>query len=350
MQSFLSERWQRTKVNGFFTSWSGLLKGVHQGSVLGPLLFNLFINDFFFLVDDTDICNFADDNTLQTCDVTLKSLMEKLEGSAEKAIEWFRYNGMKLNAGKCKLLVSGNKHELMLCKVGESLIIESRCVKLLGVLIDSELSFKTHLNYICKKASNKINALSRQCAILPFYRRKILMQAFFNSQFGYCPLIWMCHSRGINARINNLHYRALRIIYRDDTLTFEELLERDGSVTVHHQNLRFLAIEMFKVVHGLAPSFMAELFVENRNRNSDNVSANTRSNSRFYNHVNPKTVNYGLESLRCLGPKIWNLVPSDIKNATSVPNFKTMIRKWKPIDCPCRLCLKYIKDVGFINI
>ena len=256
---------------------------------------------------------------------------------------------MKLNSGKCQLLVSGHKYEHMFCNVGDTLISESHCVKVLGVLIDSELSFDAHLNRICKKASNKLNVLSRQCAFLPFFRRKVLMHAFFNSQFSYCPLIWMCHSRAINTKINNLHYRALRIVYRDDISTFKELLEKDGSVTVHHENLRFLSIEMYKVANGFAPSFMNDLFVENPNINSENVSVNTRSKSRFYNHVNPRTTKYGLESLRCLGPKIWNMVPSKIKNATSVPAFKMMIKKWKPVNCPCRLCLEYISGLGFLN-
>ena len=80
--------------------------GVPQGSLLGTLLFNLFINDFFFQIKETDICNYADDNTLHTCDLKLDILMEQLGGAAaDKAISWFRYNGMKMNSDKCYLLV-----------------------------------------------------------------------------------------------------------------------------------------------------------------------------------------------------------------------------------------------------
>ena len=86
----------------------------------------------------------------------------------------------------------------------------------------------------------KLNALSRQCAILPFYRRKMCMNAFFNSQFSHCSLVWMSHSRSINTKINNL-------------LPLQELLYRDKSVTIH---LQFLATDMFKVANGMSPSFM----------------------------------------------------------------------------------------------
>ena len=112
----------------------------------------------------------------------------------------------------------------------------------------------------------KVTTLARVAKILPFNKRRLLFKAFIESQFSHCPLVWMFCSRTINSKINKLHYRALRIVYRDDVSTFEELLLRDGSVTVHHKNLQFLAMEMFKVDKGLAPSFMTNIFCDNINR------------------------------------------------------------------------------------
>ena len=241
IKSYLSNRWQRTKVNESFSSWFELLSGVPRGSVLSPLLFNLFINDLFYVIDD--LCNYADDNTINACHISQSAVLEKLEKDASKAISWFKNNGMKLNSDKCYLLVSGHKHECTICTVGDSKIIETHCVKLLDVLIDSKLTFSDHLNLICKKASRKVNALARQCAILPFYKRKLLMQAFFNSLFASSPLVWMFHSREINNK-NKLHYRALHIAYRDEISIFEELLKKDGSFTIHHRNLHLLATEI----------------------------------------------------------------------------------------------------------
>ena len=240
----------------------------------------------------------------------LDKLMAKLEMAAEKAINWFHYNGMKLNSNKCHLLISGNKHGSMICKIGSSQVTESHLVKLLGVKIESELSFNTYLITVCKKASQKLNALSRQFSIIPLDQRRCLMKSFFVSQFSYSPLVWMFHSRILNRKINNFHYRALRIVYRDEISSFDELLAKDGSVTVHHRNLQSLAIEMYKVFKGVAPSFMCNIFGIHPNANIENVSANTRSGTSFYNQSNPKTVKYGLETLRSLGPKIWNLISS----------------------------------------
>ena len=96
IKSYLSDRRQRTKINTSYSSWAALLKGVPQGSVLGPLLFNFYINDLFYLII-IDICNYADDNTLYTVDMDLEKLMAKLECAANSAMEWLSYNGMKPN-------------------------------------------------------------------------------------------------------------------------------------------------------------------------------------------------------------------------------------------------------------
>ena len=142
MYSYLHKRWQRTKINNTFSSWIEILLGVPQGSILGPLLFNIYLNDLFFLDLESDLCNFADDNTLYTCDLRLDTLIERLESSANVVLEWFRENCMKLNESKCKLLVSGNKEEVIIASVGDSKIVESYRVNLLGTCIDRELSSK----------------------------------------------------------------------------------------------------------------------------------------------------------------------------------------------------------------
>ena len=138
--------------------------------------------------------------------------------------------------------------------------------------------------------------------------------------------------------------------YLDESSTFEELLERDGSVTVHHRNLQFLAIEMFKSIKGIGPSFLKEIFNLNKNAFTENVSANTRLKATFYNPSNPKKVHSGTETIRYLSPKIWSMVPDQMREAASLPVFKEKIKKWIPVKCPCRLCKTNFRGVGFCNI
>ena len=145
---------------------------------------------------------------------------------------------------KCHLLLCGKKEEVIIAKMGSSSVIETHEVRLLGVIINRDLSFKNHINFIYKKAGKKLNALARLCNLISFNKRKSLMKGFVLSQFSFSPLVGMFVDRTINAKIDALHYRALKIVYRDNESSFEELLRRDKSVTVHHKNIHFLAIEL----------------------------------------------------------------------------------------------------------
>ena len=167
------------------------------------------------------------------------------------------------------------------------------------------------------------------------------MKAFIESQFGYCPLIWMFHSRKLNNKINKLHERALRLIYKDQDSTFEELLSKDKSFTVHHRNLQKLATEMYKAKNKLSPSFMNSIFPYSQNQYNMRISQN------FKTH-NIKTVYKGSETIAFRGPIIWRLVPEDIKSSKSLTEFKAKIEKWRPDGCTCRICKVFVNGLGFL--
>ena len=191
-------------------------QGVPQGAVLGPLLFNIYLNDLFFLSEYTDLCNFADDTTFYACDMDLNSLIKRLEHDSFLAIEWFENNNMKLNQDKCHLLVSDCKNENVWANIGNEKIWESNKQKLLGLDIDRNLNFNERVSALCGKVGNKLSGLGRLSNFMSFKHRRILLKTFIESQFGYCPLIWMFHSRRVNNKINHLHERSLRIVYKDN--------------------------------------------------------------------------------------------------------------------------------------
>ena len=109
---------------------------------------------------------------------------------------------------------------------------------MLGINFDYKLKFTNRIDEICKKASQKLNALPRIAPYMGIRKRCTLMNAFFKSQFNYCPLIRMCCKRSLNNKIDLLHERSLQIVYSDKTSGFSELLEKDGSVCTHYQNIR----------------------------------------------------------------------------------------------------------------
>ena len=110
-----------------------------------------------------------------------------------------------------------------------------------------------------KKASQKLHALARISNHMSQNKLRTLMKAFIESQFGYCPLIWMFHSRALNNHINRIHERAL--VYKNSNLTFE-LLRKDNSFSIHHRNLQKLATEIDKVKNNLSPTLMKDIFTE----------------------------------------------------------------------------------------
>ena len=225
--SYLQDRWQRVKINTTFSSWTQLLQGVPQGSVLGLILFNDYINDIFFTLKGVDICNFADDTTPYVCDSKLKSVLESLEHNSELAIAWLEMNYMKLNTSKCHLLISGNKNQQMWAKLTRDIVWESNDVKLLGITVDNNLKFDKHVSNICSKANRKLSALTTEAKFLPFKKRMYSLQTFIESQFKYCPLVRIFRGRQSNDKINKLYESALRIVYNDPITSFEELLVKD---------------------------------------------------------------------------------------------------------------------------
>ena len=134
-------------------------------------------------------------------------------------------------------------------------------------------------------------------------QRKLIANAFIMSQFSYCPLIWMFHSRAMEHRINRIHERTLRLIYPNQhQLTFKELLEKNKTVSIYQRNLKTLATEIHKAKNKISPE-VANLLFEFTYKNYSIRNASILKRKRYF------TVYYGSESSLFLAPKIWELVP-----------------------------------------
>ena len=152
----------------------------------------------------------------------------------------------------------------------------------------------------------------------------------------------MSHGRTMNNRINKIHEKNLRLVYKNETnLSLDDLLKKNKSVRIHQRNLQILATEIYKVRNDLGSETMKDIFHFVQKR------YNLRNDSTLQRRRN-RTVYFGTESISSLAPKIWEIVPCEIKNAKSLDIFKKRIKLWTTDKCPCRLCKRYIGNVGFV--
>ena len=241
--------------------------------------------DLFYECEENDIANYADDTTLYSCGTDIATVISELQDISTKVFNEIGNNHMKANLGKCHLLLSTKSPEVV--SIDGRQITSSTAETLLGINIDSELNFENHLSAICNKVNRKINTLGQITNYMPLEKHCIVMKKIIESQFNYCPLIWMFHSRTINNKINRLHERALRIVYSDFKSSFEGLLMKDNSFSIHERNIQSLAIEIYKFLNGLLPSFLNNVFHKNISN-----SYHLRNHKKLYSR-NSKTVRYG---------------------------------------------------------
>ena len=315
-----------------------------QGSVLGPILFNIFVNDLLWFITEGEVCNYADDTTVYNSNKDLTILLSNIELDCSNAINWFKMNLMKLNPDKCKLIVAGQKDHPVTVKVGDFVIKEQNTVELLGVIIDNKLTFEEHLKGKIKKANHKLAVIKRNQSYIPFSQKKVLLSSYVHSQFAYTPLAWMFHTRNLNHKINKVQERALRLLYNDNDSNFEELLEKNGSFTIHERNIQILLTEMFKAKNKLEPSLLRDIFQEN------DYGGPVLRSSKCFLRPSVRTHKYGERSLQNLGVILWNQLPKNIQEEETLSKLKIFIKKWKPSKCPCELCETYIRGLGKTNL
>ena len=167
-------------------------------------------------------------------------------------------------------------------------------------------------------------------------KRRVIFKAFIILQFNYCSLAWMFHTKQLNNRINSLHEKALRVTFQDRNSSFSELLNLDESVCIYYRNIKYLLTEIYKVKMGLSPPIMSDIFSLSKN-SSYNLRCGVTVNRRF-----------GFETVSTIGGILWNDLPAELKNAESLKIFKQKIKLWSPNDCPCKICRKFIKNLGYI--
>ena len=322
--SYLTNRRQCVHINNTHSQLETIISGVPQGSILGPILFSLSINDLFFFVVLASLHNFADDNALSAFATTVSELI-KIESESEVVMDWFKINTMVVNPDRFQAIILDKQkrdHTDEHITVDNQQIKVVSSVKLLGLQLDDKLNFNLHISHICKSATNQLNALIRLKKFMNFEETNILINSYFMANFNYCLLVWMLSNASSLKKIENLQKRALRFLCNDYEISYEELLSKSSTSSMN-----------VKTINKLNPDFMRDLF---------KLRFTNRPVREKYkmNMIIPEfnQVSYGKKSLRTFGPKLWNSLPYHIKSSENLESFKRTIKHCNGECCLFKVC------------
>ena len=198
------------------------------------------------MIIGSDVCNFADDKTLYSCDKRLVNIFVNLKIDLNNVLYWFQVNSLKANPGKFQFMILGDKkNNTFVLNIHDNEIKNSSEVELLGITIDSQLKFKKHIDSLCRKASYKLHALRRIRNFLTVEKAKMLANAFINSQFNYAPLVWMFAGKTSINKICKIHHRTLQVIHNDYQKSYDELLDINNDVNIHQKHFTYFGFRSF---------------------------------------------------------------------------------------------------------
>ena len=313
--SYLKGRKQCVNINNTYSDYKEIISGVPQGSILGPVFFNLSINDLFFFIEKASMHNFADDNTLSAWAETVSKLIDTLESESNIAIDWFRKNEMIIKPDKFQAIILDKKKSNLtniLLAIDNQTIKSVPSVELLGIHLDDKLNFNLHISNICRSAVNQLNALIRLKSCLSFNAKRVLINSYTISNFNYRPLVWMFSTAKSLNKIESLQKRALRFLYDDYSISYERL-EKAGKVKMNVYRLRNLCVEIYKTINKLNPEFMNNIFKVKENKTVVREQYKLNLETPEWNQVT-----FGAKSLKVYGSKVWNSLPSHIKTSENL--------------------------------
>ena len=368
-RSYFHERYQRVQIESSLSDFLLIPWGVPQGSILGPLLFIIYINELPEVAksqaneetenkdDESNIVIYADDNSPTTSDKDVHALLLNIEQDGRKVTNWFDRNDMNCSGEKTKLLICGtramrqsrieNVNIQPIVKVCGDDIKESSSEKLLGVIVNNTLSWKNHLHGneedegLIKNLSKRVNMLKRLRKFLPNPQFKSTVSGLFLSKLSYCITVWgsvwnipgdMTESK-MKTNLSKDDLRKLQVLHnkcmrlqtgKDRNTSCTTLLSLTNSLSVHQMIAHKSAIQVYNVSKNEAPKYhFCRLFPSNRSQDNQE----TRSTSNLDTRVKfSRTIGRG--SFFYQGSRLWSALPLNIKMARNTLIFKKQTKTW----------------------
>ena len=322
LQSFLENRFQFVEVNKITSSKVIVKTGVPQGSVLGPLLFLIYINDLpLNLSSDLTSTLFADDASIHTASENISDLNLGLQEGLDNVNDWCLKNSMSIHPDKtkCMIITTRQKHQraplLLSLSLGSQNIHQVSEHKVLGLTLDSELNWHSHLNSLAKRLSRNVYLLSRLKRYATKEALKLFFEAHINSFVNYVSTVWDSCSGEYMKRINSIHRRAIKLLLPDQRISTDEKFKALNILPLEKQLFFNKATITHKIYHNKAPPYLSPLFNK----------APTRYGSSKLILPLPR-IDLFKSSISYSGSLIWNMLPNYLQLIRSTPKFKKLLR------------------------
>ena len=325
-KDFLSQRQQRVVINGVASDWLSVTRGVPQGSLLGPLLFSIYVNDMPSVVRSAVLNMYADDTTVYTTGKCPTHVAQCLTNELEHLSTWCQANHLRINPAKTAAM--------FLCRRGlqrcgsakiylEGHPLENKSVTdYLGVTIDSQLTFRQHVARVTSKAYGALKTLCHVKASLPTVTRILLYRTLVLPHLEYCSAIWDPHTAELTSKVERVQNRAMRYILDRPPRTSSDSLRQQLKWQTLEERRKFHRAKLtYRILKELAPTYLHGKF----HKNSEIGRAGGRNADNIY-VIRPNT-NWVKNSFHYRATLTWNSLDPSIKRATSLSLFSRLYKR-----------------------
>ena len=336
-KNYLSDREQFVSINGIESGTMKMICGVPQGSVLGPMLFLIFIND---LPNATELLTllFADDTTFQISDTNIKNLFNSANLELEKASSWFRANKLTLNVKKTKFMFFSDKSSQfdlkgLTLKIGDKVVeqvgkhCKEKYFKFVGHVLDDQLTWEGHIEHVCKKLASANFAINSTKNFLPLQIRKTLYYSLFDSHLNFGNLLWGCASKQLLNKIENLQKRCVRNVALAKFKAHTEPIYKKLSILKFSDKLSYIrSVFMNQYRNIKLPDSFLNMFTDVIC--TDDIQTRHKTRHNDYNFSNKAAQNKKLECfpLKCM-INTWNSLDIDIKATSDQSEFENLLKE-----------------------